>query len=526
MNEKDNIQDNVNKKNSKNKIVIILLLLVIIGAIIFLGIKINSKKPTQNTTVVEDNNAHLAYRITDNSLGDFDLYFLQLENEKKNKIYSPLSIKYALEMLAEGANGDTKKQITDIVGEYSPIKYVNSNNMSFANGLFVKDTFKESIKEDYINTLISKYNAEVVYDSFNTPDKFNSWVSNKTFKLIDNLADDIKDEDFILVNALAIDMEWVNKIQEEYKDYRVNFPHEDYSKFLSSLNGQGYHALKFDGVDTERKSVEIGAVANKYDIINVIGSGTIRQTVSEKYQEWLNSEDYKYNSCNPGQDPDVNTFVDKYIEEISVGYKQISSSTDFYFHVDDDVKVFAKDLKEYDGTTLQYIGIMPKKANLDEFIKNSGADTIKNYINNLKGIKYDNFKDGVITEIYGYIPMFKFDYELDLIGDLNKMGVVNIFDANKADLSNLTTSKVAIDKATHKANIEFSNVGIKAAAATAMGGKGAGSCGFDYLFEVPVEKIDLTFDKPYLFLIRDKNSGEIWFTGTVYEPTKYEKPTW
>ena len=38
-------------------------------------------------------------------------------------------------------------------------------------------------------------------------------------------------------------------------------------------------------------------------------------------------------------------------------------------------------------------------------------------------------------------------------------------------------------------------------------------------YDVPVETIDMTFDKPYFFLIRDKVSGEVWFMGTVYEPT-------
>ena len=68
------------------------------------------------------------------------------------------------------------------------------------------------------------------------------------------------------------------------------------------------------------------------------------------------------------------------------------------------------------------------------------------------------------------------------------------------------------------ANIEFSNDGIKAAPATAMGGMGSTGCWFDYKYETPVKEIDLTFDKPYLFLIRDKDSGEVWFTGTVYNP--------
>ena len=78
-----------------------------------------------------------------------------------------------------------------------------------------------------------------------------------------------------------------------------------------------------------------------------------------------------------------------------------------------------------------------------------------------------------------------------------------------------------ISSAIHKAKIEFTQDGIKAAAATMYGGKGGGG-DYDYFFDVPVETIDITFDKPYMFLIRDVETGEIWFTGTVYEPKKWE----
>ena len=60
-----------------------------------------------------------------------------------NKLYSPLSIKYALEMLAEGANGESKEQISNIIGTYNAKKYTNSSNMSFANALFIKNSFKK-----------------------------------------------------------------------------------------------------------------------------------------------------------------------------------------------------------------------------------------------------------------------------------------------------------------------------------------------------------------------------------------------
>ena len=82
---------------------------------------------------------------------------------------------------------------------------------------------------------------------------------------------------------------------------------------------------------------------------------------------------------------------------------------DFSIYVDDNVKVFAKDLKEYDGTTLQYVGIMPVSTELDKFIEEIDKVTVDNYISSLKGLKHEDFKEGVVTKIRGYIPKFKFN---------------------------------------------------------------------------------------------------------------------
>ena len=37
------------------------------------------------------------------------------------------------------------------------------------------------------------------------------------------------------------------------------------------------------------------------------------------------------------------------------------------------------------------------------------------------------------TDLTAYIPMFNYNYELNFVSDLNKLGIVDIFDANKAD---------------------------------------------------------------------------------------------
>ena len=80
----------------------------------------------------------------------------------------------------------------------------------------------------------------------------------------------------------------------------------------------------------------------------------------------------------------------------------------------------------------------------------------------MKELKRENFKDGVLTEITGYIPKFKFDYEIKLQEGLEKLGVTDVFQSDKANLTELTSDEGAfIGKAIHKANIEFTENGIK-----------------------------------------------------------------
>lgn len=278
--------------------------------------------------------------------------------------------------------------------------------------------------------------------------------------------------------------------------------------------------------------MEIVASINNYDIVKEIGEANIRETVKNEFKKWAKSlgEEYFKQAFNKDLtdsniEEEANKYLETYIPGINSNYKRVDYTTDFSIYVDNNIKVFAKDLKEYNGTTLQYIGIMPTTEDLDNYIKNIDEAEIDNIINKLKDLKVENFKSGVVTKITGYIPKFKFEYELNLQKDLQQLGITNVFEEGKANLTGICDDKdTYITGAAHKANIEFTQDGIKAAAATWIGGAGAGS-GFDYLYDVPVEEIDLTFDKPYMFLIRDKEDGTIWFVGTVYEPLLYNVDT-
>ena len=503
------------KHNYILPIIMFILLIVICITIYFVFIKGKDNKASETTV---ESNKYLDYRILSNSLENFDLYFMKLENKKVNKVYSPLSIKYALEMLEEGATGGTKEQISNIIGTYHANKYENSLNASLVNALFVKENFKKNIKEEYINNIKDKYNAELIYDDFETVDKINSWVSERTLKLINNIVDDISDKDFILTNALAIDMEWVNPIHIKDSNFSETYYHEDYSNYLKAVCMSGLSKIKFKGIVSDIDASEFHTVVNKYNIVKTLGEENIRSTVGNGYDIWVNEKknsgyDYWINYEYPTKED----FLNRYIDEISENYGKLSTSTDYSFYIDDNVKIFSKDLKEYDGRTLEYIGIMPTNIELDEYINDIKVIDINNIISKLKPLELASFEEGYVTEITGFIPLFKFEYKLDLINDLKTLGITNVFDSKKANLDNIA-KKAFIGDVSHKSNIEFSNDGIKAAAVTMLGGNGGGNDMYDYLYEVPIKKIDLTFDKPYMFIIRDKNSGEVWFTGTVYNP--------
>ncbi|MBR5418949.1 hypothetical protein IK110_01740 [Candidatus Saccharibacteria bacterium] len=519
-------------KKSKAPLIVIIIALIIIagGVVAFFLLKDQLFGTKQKNDSGENKTSTELSKLTmkDNSLSDFDLSLLKLNNKEENKIYSPLSIKYALKMLSDGANGETKKEIDNLLGQYKVKAYLNNKNRSLANVLFVQNDQKNNILNSYINGLQTNYAASVVYDDFTSAKNVNKWVSDKTLGIISDIIndDDIAGLDFALINALAIDMEWTSHIQcagggqnSKYNDnwYMVEYSHEKYSHFIDCIfDGNSFETAKFDDGKKDVKVARIGASINNYDIVKELGEKKIRETVKPKYEKYI-----KENGSNEEYLPaDADKYLDGFIEVLNSNYGQAEGSTEFQMYTDDDVKVFAKDLKTYDGTTLQYVGIMPKTKKLTDYVKNTDASKLSETIGKVYDIKKENFKQGVVTKVVGTIPFFNYNYSLDLIDNLKELGVQKVFNSKEADLSKLTkVSGTAITEVKHKADIDFSNDGIKAAAVTIGGGVGNAML-FDYQFEVPVEEIDMSFDKPYMYIIRDKQAGEVWFTGTVYTPSK------
>jgi serpin B len=108
------------------------------------------------------------------------------------------------------------------------------------------------------------------------------------------------------------------------------------------------------------------------------------------------------------------------------------------------------------------------------------------------------------------MPKFKMETSFNLSQTLAEMGMPLAFDRSLADFSGMTGRKdLFISDVVHKAFLDVNEEGTEAAAATAV---------IMELKSMPMEEVELTIDRPFLFFIEDQQSGTILFGGRVVDP--------
>ena len=198
-------------------------------------------------------------------------------------------------------------------------------------------------------------------------------------------------------------------------------------------------------------------------------------------------------------------------EILATMMKMDTRSEDISYYTDEGVTILQMPLEATEETALKFVAVMPA-GNLTDYIKNLDFGTIESALQNMTPAS---------TPQYGvkiYIPKFKFDYELKFKEDLESLGMTYAFDANVADFSKISSEdRLYVSNAVHKANIDFSEEGIKAAAVTAFGMSDLAMPGGD----VP-QPVVINIDKPFYFMIYDSNNNAVWFSGAMYEPNLWE----
>lgn len=120
--------------------------------------------------------------------------------------------------------------------------------------------------------------------------------------------------------------------------------------------------------------------------------------------------------------------------------------------------------------------------------------------------------DGRMTEgiVDLALPRWKARFKVDLIDSLKQLGLTIPFEYRAADFSGLSPTDTYIDEAVHAADIEVDEKGTVAAAATALGFREVAATTPDAAIQI---------DRPFLYLIRDTETGTVMFAGRVVDPT-------
>lgn len=156
--------------------------------------------------------------------------------------------------------------------------------------------------------------------------------------------------------------------------------------------------------------------------------------------------------------------------------------------------------KHYKGGAYSFVGLLPAE----------GVD-VYNFAASLDGAAWQTMWSGKTRDtVYVRIPEFTYDSDMDLTSVLLEMGMVDLFNAERADLTGLGTSadgNLFCSSVRQKTFIEVSRHGTKAAAVT----WGDIECGT----AAPMEPKYVYLDRPFVYAIVDNTTGLPLFVGVV-----------
>ncbi len=167
----------------------------------------------------------------------------------------------------------------------------------------------------------------------------------------------------------------------------------------------------------------------------------------------------------------------------------------------------------YQAVELPYYGdmsmviLLPEQAAFVDFEAGLDAAGFDAIINNLR-----------YAELRLFVPRFEFESSLDLSQTLINMGMTAAFDPAAADFSGMadipTGENLFLSAALHKAFIRVDEFGTEAAAVTVI------IAGETSAMPDPQEPIEFRADRPFIFAIRDTQSGSVLFLGRVLNPAE------
>ena len=181
--------------------------------------------------------------------------FRQALQAEKNTLISATSVMNALAMAANGADGDTLREMEHALAGM-PLSRLNRHLHSFNNSLFsdirsqleIANSiwFRENgfnVNHDFLQTNADYFGADAFAAPFNnrTITDINNWIRYHTAGMIDSIIDDIGDDMVMyLINAVMFDAEWA----------QIYFEHQISQQPFFAFDGKQQNARMMRSTET------------------------------------------------------------------------------------------------------------------------------------------------------------------------------------------------------------------------------------------------------------------------------------
>lgn len=344
----------------------------------------------------------------------------------ENFMVSPLSLTEVLAMLANGAEGETKKQILDVVNfagqdahfASEALRDLNTflcsadkkSKVAIANSMWIDNSLV--VKKDFMTMNKELLDAETfVQDlpTIKTMNDFNSWCDKNTFGCIKNILEQPFPDGtaLVLANALYFKGVWKEKFD------KINTKDEDFTNY--------------DGSKSKVKMMH--------------------QT-----EEFVACTDDKFD-----------------VAEFPYG----------------------------NGTYCMDVILPHEGESLDDCLKDLDKAKMDECFNMMRR-----------CEVKLSMPRMELKYRRDLIKTLQTLGMTDAFSPNVADFAGISNSNTYVSFVEQVTSLKVDEEGTVAAAVT-YAGNSFTSPG------PPPTKLTFTMDRPFAFLIRERQTGSVLFIGRM-----------
>jgi len=152
----------------------------------------------------------------------------------------------------------------------------------------------------------------------------------------------------------------------------------------------------------------------------------------------------------------------------------------------------------YVGNKLSMLILTGEGSAFESLQEELGPELLANIIDNME-----------YTRLALSMPLFEFEAEFNLKEALDSLGMQQAF-TQSADFSGMNGGgDLLISDVVHKAFISVDEAGTEAAAATWV---------IVGVVSIPPDPVAVTLDSPFIFLIRDIETGAVLFTGRLTDP--------